>query len=128
MLTDTEIPTWALDLPPDSDRVPDPPDWPRPSLEDLAQFSAPDCPCCVEPIAPTPEPARWATPGVTWHNDEPPPRPPVSARVAAVTTAIAALAEHDTACLDELQAVVDVEALLGALRDLRIGLLPPLRR
>ena len=121
MLTDTDIPAWVLEQAPEPDVVLDPPDWPALSKEDLARLAVPvDCPCCVEPA---PEPQWWPIPGVTWH-DGPPPRPPASPRVAAVAAAISGLAGLDPFKSDELQAVVDVEALAGALSDLRICLLP----
>lgn len=116
MLTDTEAHGSGV--------LPALPDWPEWSLEDFELLSEPaDCPCCVEPATMAPEPERWATPGVFGHV-EPQPRPPASARVAAVTAAVAGLAGHDPTGRDELQALVDVEALLGALSDLRIALLP----
>ncbi len=121
MKTDADIPAWVREEAPEPLVIPDPPDWPALSTEDLALLATPvDCPCCVEP-----EPARgwWPVPGVTWH-DGPPPRPPVSPRVAAVATAISGLTVLDPTHSDELQAVVDVEALGQALSDLRIGLLP----
>ncbi len=78
MLSDADVPTWVLELPPEPVSLPDPPDWPALSSEDFALLSDPvDCPCCVEPA---PDPGWWAIPGVTWH-DGPPPRPPVSSRV-----------------------------------------------
>ena len=126
MSTDLDVPTWLLDLPPERDLVLDAPDWPTTSLEELALLQAPDCLCCGEPCPRLPEPERWATPGV-FDNVEPPPRPPASQCVAAVVSAVAGLSSYDPTALDNLQAVVDLEALSDALSDLRIAMLPSLQ-
>lgn len=112
MSTHLDMPAWLLEAPA--------------SLEELALREPPDCPCCVEPPPPAGQPEWWATPGV-WENVEPPPRPPASPTVAAVVAAVAGLSSSSPAALDGLQAVVDLEALGGALSDLRIALLPSLQ-
>jgi hypothetical protein len=124
--TELDVNTWLLDLPPEHDLALEAPDWPAMSLEELTLLQPPDCPCCIEPPPHVKKPEWWAIPGV-FDNVPPPPRPPASSRVAAVVSAVAGLSLSDPAALDELQAVVDLEALSDALRDLRIAMLPALQ-
>lgn len=79
-----------------------------------------ECACCTEPDADlTPEPVRWAIPGL-W--DTPPTVSGPSPQVLALQAALTAIAAVDPGSLSPTQALADTEALLALQHSLRVHL------
>ncbi|MCW2600470.1 MAG: uncharacterized protein JWM02_2299 [Frankiales bacterium] len=111
------------------DVVPEPPAWMAGLPGGDSVWQVPDCPCCVEP-----EPVReawsehqvkpvggWAVPGVRFGEQAPlPALPGPSPLLAELQVLAARLVGVQASALPGPQALVDAQALLGTLQQLRV--------